>query len=43
MKPKNIKVLLVEDDQMLAGVYITKLKQLGYTYKHVSDGEAISA
>lgn len=40
MKQKNIRVLLVEDDQMLAGVYATKLEQLGYTYKHVADGES---
>lgn len=37
---KHLKILLVEDDQMLAGVYATKLEQLGYDYKHVSDGEA---
>lgn len=40
MKDKNLKVLLVEDDQMLAGVYATKLEQLGYNFRHVSDGEA---
>lgn len=40
MKNKKLKVLLVEDDQMLAAVYGTKLEQLGYGYKHVSDGEA---
>lgn len=39
-KNKKLKILLVEDDQMLAGVYATKLEQLGYDYKHVSDGEA---
>ncbi|MFH1188150.1 MAG: response regulator [bacterium] len=40
MKKNKLKILLVEDDQMLAGVYATKIEQLGYDYRHVSDGEA---
>lgn len=40
MKKKKLKILLIEDDQMLATVYSAKLEQLGYAYKYVSDGEA---
>jgi DNA-binding response OmpR family regulator len=40
MSSKNIKVLLIEDDHVLAGIYATKLEQLGYEYKIAEDGEA---
>ncbi|MFH1564262.1 MAG: response regulator [bacterium] len=39
MQKKKLKILLIEDDQMLATIYAAKLEQLGYNYKHVSDGE----
>ena len=33
------KVLLVEDDQALAGVYITRLQAEGFDVRHVPNGE----
>lgn len=39
-KKLNKKVLIVEDDRMLADMYVTKLKDLGIEAKAVYDGEA---
>lgn len=36
--PKK-KILLVEDDEMLAGVYIERLQAEGFDVKHVANGE----
>ncbi len=42
--PINKKVLLVEDDEALATVYITRLEAEGFTIKRVPNGEdALSA
>ena len=38
------KILLVEDDQALANVYVSRLELEGFEVRHVSDGEdALSA
>lgn len=37
---KNVKVLLVEDDSFLAGIYSTKLGIEGFTVVHAADGAA---
>lgn len=33
------RILLVEDDESLANVYLTRLKAEGYDVRHVGDGE----
>lgn len=33
------RILLVEDDQSLANVYVTRLREEGFDVRHVSDGE----
>lgn len=38
MEPKK-KILLVEDDQALANVYVDRLKLEGFDVKHVANGE----
>ncbi|MBP9749054.1 response regulator, partial [Patescibacteria group bacterium] len=37
---KKVKVLLVEDDAFLAGIYSTKLGIEGFTVVHAADGAA---
>lgn len=44
MTDTSHKILLVEDDAALAGVYKTRLEMEGFTVKHVPNGEdALSA
>ncbi|MDD5040098.1 MAG: response regulator [Patescibacteria group bacterium] len=38
-KVKKIKILLVEDDEFLAGMYVTKLNLEGFDVQLASDGE----
>ena len=39
MQPNGKKVLLVEDDDNLASVYLTRLEHEGFNVRRVSDGE----
>ena len=39
---KNHKVLLVEDDDALANVYLTRLQAEGFDVKRVPNGEDLS-
>lgn len=40
MEPTKAKILLVEDDTFISGMYQTKLSMLGYSVRVASDGEA---
>ncbi|MDO8512707.1 MAG: response regulator [bacterium] len=40
MDPAKAKILLVEDDTFISGMYQTKLSMLGYSVRVASDGEA---
>lgn len=40
MEPTKAKILLVEDDTFISGMYQTKLSMLGYQVRVASDGEA---
>ena len=39
MTAKNIKILLVEDDSFISGMYQTKLANLGYEVELIDDGD----
>lgn len=38
-KAKKIRILLVEDDEFLAGMYVAKLDLEDFTVSHANDGE----
>lgn len=40
MEPTKAKILLVEDDTFISGMYQTKLSMLGYVVRVALDGEA---
>lgn len=39
-QPDTTKIVLVEDDSFISGMYFTKLSKLGFTVEIIEDGEA---
>lgn len=37
---QKVTILVIEDDEFLAGIYITKLEKEGFDVVHAADGEA---